>query len=87
MSDFAPKQTDARMVLAATKDFLIAVAIGLAGWRATVALLQAYLAPKYAQFVWYEDFASLMGMIAAVTIGGLAYAVILHRHSKRDVGK
>jgi len=87
MSDPGPKRFDRRMVLAAARDVLIAAAIGLAGWRATEILLQATLAGKYGQFVWFEDFASLMETMAGVTVGGLACAVLLHRHSKRDGGK
>ena len=84
MTPHEHKPLDRNAVLLIVRDLLIAVIFGWAGAEGAVALLQHYIPPDYMQQEWYSDFQTLIEMMAGITTGGLAYAVALHFHSKRD---
>ena len=78
------KTMDRKTLLAAGRDFLLSAGIGWIASQAILALLRAQMSGKYAQYVWFDGFLSVMETMVWFTAAGLVYAAILHRHAKRD---
>ena len=87
MIDRTDQSSDLRMIARFLRDFFIAAVVGVVAYYAAGYLIRDQMFAKYGQYDWWGDFLSFVTLLVAVTVGGLAYALILHIHSKRSQGK
>lgn len=83
MSTPKDKPVGRRVILTAIRDIVIAVAFGLAAEGIAIFFL-SQVSPEAQQELWFNDFQILVKMVTGATVGGIAYAMVLHIHHKNE---